>query len=220
MVFRLIDRSIKQPAGHPSAPGDMQGLLFRPVDREEFDRFTVRQATSPETGRIGTVFDQDKPAHPDQIIRTLGLFGCDKLCAVAVCVIVPNKSDDHNSCRLDTVVVDHKLRRQGLATLAITKLFLDLLSEPGLDISRLFSYAVHPATVSALKNLQFSEPPPKGAPLVSVDLGDTVKPEVLTACQTLFGKLNAQLLGMCSACRTVDEPDHRWCEPENSATGK
>jgi len=97
---------------------------------------------------------------------------------------------------------------------------MDLLSDEDLDISRMFSYAVHPATVAALKQMHFSDPPPKGAPLVSVDIEDTEKSEVLTTCQTLFGKMNAQLLGMCSACKTKDEPDRRWCEPENTATRK
>jgi hypothetical protein len=213
-VIRRFNQITRQADGYSLSSDGLKGLYFKPVERKEFDTFVLRQATSPETGRIGTVFDQEKPAHPDQIIRTLGLYGCEKLCAVAVCVIVPNKADDHNSCRLDTVVADRELRKQGLATFIITKLFMDLLSDSKLNISRMFSYAVHPGTVAALKKLHFSDPPPKGAPLVAVEIDNSKDPTVLSTCETLFGQLNYQLAGACAKCATANDPSRRWCEAD------
>lgn len=195
----------------------MQGLYFQPVELAEFNNFALRQATSSEIGRIGTIYDNTADVDPTHIIRNLGLYGCGKLCAVAVCVIVPNKSDGHNSCRLDTVIVDNDLRKLGLATFTITTLFMDLISDPALDISRLFSYAVHPGTVAALKKLKFSDPPPKGAPLVAVEVDEAEDSKVFLACQSLFGELNSQLGDTCAKCKTTDDPGRRWCEalPQN-----
>ena len=208
------------PADLTGGPDGQHGLYFRPVERAEFDKFTARQATSPETGRFETVYEKKEIANPTRIIRNLGLYGCGKLCAVAICVIIPNKSDGHNSCRLDTVVVDSDLRKQGLATFIITTLFMDLLADPELDITRMFSYAVHPGTVGALSKLHFSDPPPKGAPLIAVDVGGPEDSDVLSSCQTLFGQLNAELQGLCSNCAAEDGPELRWCEGAVSTGNK
>lgn len=204
------------PADRPIGTEDIRGLHFKPVEQKEFDTFILRHATSPELGRIGTVYDQKEPTHPNQIIRTLGLYGCNKLCAIALCVIIPNRSDSHKSCRLDTLVSDNGLRQQGLATSVVAALFKELLLDPELDISRMFSYAVHPGTVAALKKMHFSNPPPKGAPLISVEIGDPETCEVLSSCQELFTSINAKLSDTCSKCTADDEPERRWCEPPSS----
>ncbi|NQV54592.1 MAG: hypothetical protein HQ503_01920 [Rhodospirillales bacterium] len=188
-----------------------RGLYFAQVGRGNFDLFIARHAKSPEIGPIQTVFEQKITDDIERDIRLVGLYACGKLCAAAVGVLTKNKTNDQKSCKLDAIVVDQDIRRQGLAMLTVTKLFKDLLEDDEADISNFISHAVHPATVSLLNKLGFTDPPVVGAPVVGFKLTED-------SAQTFSNKLNTNYLDIhnrlklqCLKCLSGRAGMKPWC---------
>jgi hypothetical protein len=62
------------------------------------------------------------------------------------------------------VIVHDRLRKRGLGSILVYKAFLDVVTDSGLEIAKIYTHAVHPATVRMLSRLLFSKPPLLGPP--------------------------------------------------------
>ena len=51
---------------------------------------------------------------------------------------------DKQALKLDSVIVDHELRRRGLAGLVVARSFVDLILDQGRRIASIYAYSVHP----------------------------------------------------------------------------
>lgn len=208
---------------YQSAPNPKESLSFARLDEETFCALARRHGTSDEIGRIATFFDDDKkkdgkPSTKGSTLfcppRLYGLTGCGRL-GVAVCLTIHNNaSDDKQSCRLDSVITDSKLRKRGLASLLIAHAFLDVLNIPDFSITTFHSHAVHPGTVRMLKRMLFSDPPINGAPLITVQMTDEIKPKFVTACDLIIQERTNNLKLHCAFCLQGNKRKVRhWCVP-------
>ena len=117
--------------------------------------------------------DQARAAEEGAVdLRLYGLYGCDTLCAIACLQPVAVRTGTDHAVKLDSVVVHGHMRQRGLGAMIVAHAFADIASDPELDVSRLYSHAVHPATVKLLTRLGFGAPPPTGAPLAAIDLSE------------------------------------------------
>lgn len=201
---------------YATAPKPKDSLAIVHLDEKTFCDFARRHGTSDEIGRIATFFDdaEKKSGNLHCPPRLYGLSGCGRL-AVIVCLTVhDNVGDDHQACRLDSVITDKTLRKRGLASLLIAHAFLDALADEELSISTLHSHAVHPGTVRMLKQLLFSNPPLKGAPLVTVYLTPDVKPKFVSTCEKIIQDRTSTLKLNCAFCLQGNKRKARyWCIP-------
>jgi|GEM_PF-1471995 N-acetylglutamate synthase-like GNAT family acetyltransferase len=181
-------------------PEEMQGLYFASVTREAYSSFIIRHARSDEIGPIQTVLDGARGNDAEREIRLIGLYACGKLCATATAVISRNKLNRHQACKLDSIVVHHDVRHQGIAMMTVTKLFKDLIVDADLDIGTIMSHAVHPATVRMLTSLGFGAPPATGAPIVSRKIDDQNEKEFLKICTAGYLEIHNSLKHQCLQC--------------------
>ena len=96
------------------------------ISAEEFRGFAKRYAHSPEIGPIQTSLDGgiDRPDGYERVL--VGLWGCGTLCAVACFHLYPSARDEARQVwKLDSVIVDVRLRHRGLAGLLLAQTFLD-----------------------------------------------------------------------------------------------
>jgi hypothetical protein len=193
----------------------MQGLYFASVTREAYGAFTIRNARSDEIGPIQTVLDSGMGENPEQEIRLIGLYACGKLCATATAVLSRNKLNRHQACKLDSIVVNRDVRRQGIAMLTVTKLFKDLIEDTDLDIDTIISHAVHPATERMLASLGFGQPPARGAPIVSRKIDYQNELEFLKLCTTSYMEIHNRLKHQCLQCLKGRPDARRWCGPDD-----
>jgi len=194
-------------------PGTGDGLQFKRVSEDVFLDFSRRFGTSEEIGRIGTYFDGDTVEIIEGEPQLFGLFGCGKLCAIVCCTLTKNPMDDGHACKLDSVIVDEKLRRRGLAGMLVCQAFAELMTETPYEITMIHSHAVHPATVQLLSRLAFSKPAPVGAPLSSIHIDDSNRALFVKGCQQ---KVNAgvnKLKLHCAFCKSKDKRARPWCQP-------
>lgn len=187
------------------------GLTFARISEDAFRDFARHHGSSPEIGRIGTYFEdaEDHGTEP----HLFGLLGCGEVCAVVCCTLgkhVTNKSD---ICKLDSVIVHEELRKRGLASALVANAFLDLLNDQDLNITKIYSHAVHPATVKLLSQLAFSEPPPVGAPISSVHLDDETRDGFMTNCLVSSQGTVNRLKLQCQFCLGNDRRAMPWCRP-------
>ncbi len=186
-----------------------EGLTFERITEDAFRDFARRHGTSPEIGRIGTFFEEaeDHGTEP----HLLGLLGCGELCAVVCCTLGKHVTDHSDICKLDSVIVHDELRKRGLASALVASAFLDLMNDKGLNITKIYSHAVHPATVKLLSQLAFSAPPPLGAPISSVHLDFETRDRFMTNClvnsQSTVNRLKLQ----CQFCLGNDRRAIPWC---------
>jgi hypothetical protein len=112
------------------------GLRIGEIEADRFADFARRHGRSEEIGAIGTIFDepQDRPEDGREI-HALGLFGCGSLCAVSASVRTRPADGRAGAIKLDSVIVDQKPRRRGLAGLLVAKAFHFLLSDTGRPVS-------------------------------------------------------------------------------------
>jgi len=119
---------------------------------EEFRAFAKRYATSPEIGPIKTSLDggADKAIDFDRVL--VGLRGCGTLCAVA-CFHRHQSVLEKNwqALKLDSVIVDDRLRRRGLAGLLVTQSFIDLILDRTRRVASIYAYSVHPGTLYQIR---------------------------------------------------------------------
>ncbi|MBT3549812.1 MAG: hypothetical protein HOO19_07380 [Rhodospirillaceae bacterium] len=196
-------------------PKEMQGLYFAPVTREAYGAFIIRHARSDEIGPIQTALDGGHSEDAEREIRLVGLYACGKLCATATAVLSQNKLNQHQACKLDSIVVNRDVRRQGIAMMTVAKLFKDLTEDADLNIDTILSHAVHPATVRMLTNLGFSQPPVTGAPIVSLKIDDQNEAEFLKTCTAGFLEIHNRLKHQCLQCLKGRADARRWCFPED-----
>ena len=195
-----------------SAPAPKESLVFRAVGEDVFRDFASHHGSSEEVGRIGTFFDNDSKGAVRDEPRLYGLWGCGRLTAVVCLTIFVNPADESRSCRLDSVIVDPALRRRGLASLLIAHAFQDIIETSDFIITMFHSHAVHPATVKMLRHFMFSDPPVRGAPLISVHVDDGNRDEFLARCASIVQEGAGQLKLYCAYCLKRDRRRSRpWC---------
>ena len=196
-----------------TAKSDGSGLRIREIPAETFLSFAKVHGTSEEIGPIGTIFDRMSDIAENVQVYPLGLYGCGTLCAISACTVTHTQGDEPGGLKLDSIIVDRALRRRGLAGFLVAKAFHQLLSDPGLNISTIFSHAVHPATVRLLQRMSFSEPPPLGAPISSRHLDNAGRAELLAFCEIQMQRALERLNLQCAFCAVGDRRARPWCQP-------
>lgn len=191
-------------------------LTFQTISEDTFREFARRHGTSPEIGRIGTYLDADCTAEAPGEPHLFALMGCGKLCAITCCTVMEHKTDQAHACKLDSVIVDGTLRKRGLASILVAQAFVDLVTDPHLKISIIYSYAVHPATVQMLRRLSFSKPPPVGAPISSVHIDHANRERFIARCRSCIQAVSSQLKLQCAFCKVKDRRTVPWCLPRTS----
>ncbi len=192
-----------------SPKGD--GLTFARIAEDAFRDFARHHGTSPEIGRIGTFFEEAEDHGTEPYL--FGLLGCGELCAIVCCTLGKHVTDDSDICKLDSVIVHDELRQRGLASALVANAFLNLMNDESLNISRIYSHAVHPATVKLLSQLAFSEPPPLGAPICSVHFDDGTRDRFITNCLVSSQGTVNRLKLQCQFCLGKDRRAIPWCRP-------
>jgi len=190
---------------------DKTGLEYRSIDSEEFREFVRLHATSEEIGRIATYLDETaSPEEGGPDVKLLGLVGCRVPCAVVCCLVSLSVDGKTAAVKLDSVVVDRQLRRQGLGAALVARSFMDLVSTYQPPINNLYAHSVHPATVNMLRSFGFSDPPLTGAPISAINLsedGDKFRQR----CNDRFQMVSNRLKLNCSYCRSNNRKARRWC---------
>lgn len=103
------------------------------------------------------------------------------------------------------------IRRGGLGAALVGKAFQELLADPRFNITTLFSYAVHPATVRMLRRFGFSEPPPTGAPLSALDITDDSRQRLDKELRIGFQNAEKKLKLQCTYCLNNNKRARPWC---------
>ena len=194
---------------------DGKGLSIGEVDPDDFRRFAGRFATSPEIGAIRTCLDKDAPnASESADVCVTGLNGCDRLCAAACFQLYRSKTDEASLVvKLDSVMVDDRLRRRGLGAILATQSFIDFVSKVELNVTRIYAHSVHPATVRLLRRLGFNDPPVIGAPISNLSIDPQEREDIVNRWTELNrGRLDRLRL-QCELCRKKHRRAIRWCEP-------
>lgn len=196
--------------------GDAEGLEIAPIPIEEFRGFAKRHGTSPEIGPIATCLDDAAGAHADAEVHVIGLKACDKLCAAACFELFRSRLDPTvRALKLDSVIVDPKLRRRGLAGLLVTRSFLDFVTDPDRNIARIYAHSVHPATVEMLRRLGFNDPPVTGAPISNLDLMENGSAAFVQRAEEQLRTQIDQKRLQCEFCLKRSRRARPWCLPRN-----
>lgn len=189
-------------------------LSIAEIAPAKFREFAKRFATSPEIGPIQTSLDGgiDSPNDCDRVL--FGLWGCDTLCAVACFHLYRSARDSsQHALKLDSVVVDDRLRRRGLAGFLVTKVLADLVDDADRNIIQVYAHSVHPATVRLLRRLDFDDPQATGAPISSVNVEGANREEFLKICRNQILNQMGQIKLQCEFCRKGDRRSRPWCLP-------
>ncbi|MDA1325328.1 MAG: GNAT family N-acetyltransferase [Proteobacteria bacterium] len=187
------------------------GLQIEHVTEAAFRKFARQHGSSPEIGPIGTYLDAD---HGDRVYgepHLFAMFGCGDICAVACCNLVVHRLGEGHVCKLDSIIVHQSIRRGGLGATLVNKAFQEMMDDKRFDITSFFSYAVHPATVRLLRPFGFSEPPPTGAPLLSLKISDANREQLATELKVRFQDAEQKLKLQCIYCRKHDKRARPWC---------
>lgn len=200
-------------------PADTKsGYRIVPLTVEAFRDFAKRYARSEEVGPIATALDKDDQARDAQSgvvdLRLYGLYGCDTLCAIACLQPVAVRTGTDHAVKLDSVVVHGRMRQRGLGGLIVAHAFADVSADPELDVTRLYSHAVHPATVQLLKRLGFDAPPPTGAPLSAIDLKEKGAAAFSERCRGAVTQHESYMKLQCTLCRSGNRRARQWCIPD------
>lgn len=195
------------------------GPKIAEISPEEFRDFAKRHATSPEIGPIQTSLDggADKEVDFDRVL--VGLGGCGTLCAVA-CFHLHTSVQEENrqALKLDSVIVDDRLRRRGLAGLLVAQSFVNLLLGGGRRVASIYAHSVHPGTLRLLRRLGFNDPHAIGAPLSNINFETDDCETFLKVCNKQIQLQMNQMKRQCALCRVGDRRARPWCRPrrENS----
>lgn len=189
----------------------VDGSQIKSITESSFLDFARRHGSSEEIGRISTYLDN---AIEDRVYGEpylLAIFGCGDICAVSCCTLIVNRSGKGYSCKLDSIIVHPSIRRGGLGAMLVNKAFQELMDDERFDITCFLSYAVHPATVSMLRRLGFSKPPPSGAPLSSLNISDANRKEFMKKLKIKFERARTKFEFKCISCRKRDKRTRPWC---------
>ncbi len=190
------------------------GPRIAEISAEEFRDFAKRYATSPEIGPIQTSLDggADKEIDFDRVL--IGLWGCESLCAVACFHLYQSAMDKtRHVLKLDSVIVDTRLRRRGLAGLLVAQSFIDLVVDRVRRVSRVYAHSVHPATVRLLRRLRFNDPQITGAPISDISVEQDGRETFLKVCEEQIKSHMNQMKLQCEFCRKGDKRARPWCVP-------
>ena len=184
------------------------------ISAEAFRAFAKRYASSPEIGPIQTSLDGGIDA-PDDCERVLvGLWGCDTLCAVACFHLYRSARDQaRRVLKLDSVVVDNRLRRRGLAGFLVARACADLVADAARNIARIYAHSVHPGTVRLLRRLGFNDPQVTGAPISDAHVDAEDREAFLKVCEAQIVNRMSQIKLQCEFCRKGDRRARPWCLP-------
>ena len=188
-----------------------KGLEFRELEAEVFKEFARSHATSDEIGRIATYLDEDnEQIGGDANIILMCLWGCEEPCAAICCLVTTAKDGESAAIKLDSIIVDKNLRRQGLGLALVVKSFQDLIADNTPKIRNLYAHSVHPATVRMLRTLGFSDPLPTGAPISAINLEEKGE-EFDRRCKERLMTITNNLKLNCSYCRSNHRKTRQWC---------
>ncbi len=190
------------------------GPRIAEISAVDFRGFARRHATSPEIGPIQTSLDAgvDKEIDFDRVL--VGLWGCENLCAVACFHLYQSAMDkSRHVLKLDSVIVDTKLRRRGLAGLLVSQSFIDLVVDRVRRVSRVYAHSVHPATVRLLRRLRFNDPQITGAPISDISVEQDGRETFLKVCEEQIKSHMNQMKLQCEFCRKGDKRARPWCVP-------
>jgi GNAT superfamily N-acetyltransferase len=190
------------------------GPRIAEISAEEFREFAKRYATSPEIGPIQTSLDGgvDKEIDFERVL--VGLWGCESLCAAACFHLYVSARDKaRRVLKLDSIIVDDRLRRRGLAGILVTQAFSDLVADDVRNVARIYAHSVHPGTVRLLHRLGFNDPQATGAPISDIDVGAAEREAFLRVCQGQILNHMSQIKLQCEFCRKADRRARPWCLP-------
>ena len=190
------------------------GLSLEEIPDEEFRVFAMRFANSPEVGPIRTCLDSDAARAEDAEHLVVGLRGCEALCAAAAFQFFRSGQDPGAwVVKLDSIIVDHRLRRRGLGGVLVAHYFGKLVKDNARKISRIYAHSVHPATLRMLKRLGFNDPPPAGAPITDLGVDPETGDRFARACAHQIASHTAFMRVHCELCRTNNRRARPWCQP-------
>jgi hypothetical protein len=182
------------------------------ITEEQFRDFARHHATSPEIGPIATALDSDAKNQKGVDRALIGLWGCDKLCAVACFNMYSSAIDKARLVlKLDSIIVAAPLRRRGLAGLLVAGAFVELLGNGARNIVRIYAHSVHPATVSLLRSLGFRDPQVVGAPISDLGIEADNREAFLRLCESQIRDQMTQMRLQCEFCRKGDKRARPWC---------
>ncbi len=191
-----------------------EGPRIAKISPEEFRDFAKRHANSPEIGPIKTSLDGgvDNEDGHDRVI--VGLVGCETLCATA-CIHLHQSvhESDGQVLKLDSVIVDDRLRRRGLAGLLVAQSFIDLVLERGRRVASIYAHSVHPGTLRLLSRLGFNDPHANGAPISNINFENGDHDDFVKACNKQVQEQLVQMKRQCALCRVGDRRTRPWCLP-------
>lgn len=188
-----------------------EGLKIERITEDAFRAFARRHGSSTEIGPIGTYLDDDHQGQAYGEPHLFGLTGCGEICAIVCCTVGADHTGRSHACKLDSIIVHNDLRRGGLGAALVYKAFQELLDDPRFNVASIYSYAVHPATVRMLHRLGFSDPPPTGAPLSSIEVIGSRRERLAKTLKIGFQNAEKKLKIQCSFCQNNDKRTRRWC---------
>ena len=158
--------------------------------------------------------DRDAKPAPNAELRLIGLKGCDTLCAAAAFQLFASRqTEGAHVLKLDSIVVDPKLRRRRLGGILVADAFSQFVRDTSKRVTRIYAHSVHPATVAMLKRLGFSSPPILGAPITDARIDDETQDAFLQACDEQTRGIVSQMRLQCEFCRNGDRRARPWCHP-------
>jgi hypothetical protein len=193
-----------------------KGLEFHSLGVEDFREFARRHGTSEEIGPIATYLDPSKPGKDGEApsatstVTLRGLMGCEVPCAAICCLITPATDGKSAAIKLDSIIVDKQLRRQGLGAALVARSFLDIIDNHQPEIRNIYAHSVHPATVRMLRSFGFKDPLPTGAPISAMNLEEKGD-EFRTLCNDRIATVTNTLRLNCSYCRSNHRKTRHWC---------
>lgn len=188
-----------------------EGLEIGPITEEEFLLFAKRFGTSEEVGPIGTCLDKNKVRTRNAEIFIVGLSAGEKLCAVAAFQLFPARDTGAlSTLKLDSIIVDPKVRKQGFASLLVYNMFIEFCEE--YPIKRIYTIAMHPGTVKMLSHLSFSESTLAGAALSSLSLENYSRRNFTAKCRYyIVGRMQRMKLEYIY-CINDNKRPRPWCK--------
>jgi hypothetical protein len=191
-----------------------EGPRIAVISGQAFRDFAKRHATSPEIGPIQTSLDRGLDREIDFERILVGLWGCERLCAVACFHLYPSARDETRQVlKLDSVIVDERLRHRGLAGLLLAHSFRDLILDGARELARIYAHAVHPATLRLLRRLGFNGPQATGAPICDLGVEAENRDAFLKACEDQIRRHMDMMKLQCAFCRQRDKRARPWCLP-------
>jgi len=190
-----------------SVPDDNLSLV--PIPGMDFLRMLSRVGRSAEVGPVASQYAERLRAD-DEMVGAFALVTCESRPA-AISYGIHKSPRGGMSARLDTVLVDPKIRRGGVGALVMALLFERLLTDLGEDLINISTMAVHPAVAHVVEAAGFERAPGR-TPLYSMRLGsDEAHDSFAARNRTVLTRRQGYLKTQCLNCehKPWGKP---WCE--------